>query len=153
MFNTMKIALCASITFTVEIKNVKENLEKMGHEVEIPFTASRILQGEIDLEKFLEDKAKNGDSKFRESVAQKSFADPIKRYFKIIKNSDAILVLNFDKNNIADYIGGNTFLEMGFAYVLDKPIYLYNAIPEMLYNDELEAMKPIVINHNLNMIK
>ena len=56
---------------------------------------------------------------------------------------------NFDKHNIQNYIGGNTFLEMGFAHILKKPIYLLNEIPEMSYTDELRAMQPIVIKGDL----
>jgi len=47
-----------------------------------------------------------------------------RRYYEIIKECDAILVLNLEKNKIKNYIGGNTFLEMGFAHVLNKKIYL-----------------------------
>jgi hypothetical protein len=32
-----------------------------------------------------------------------------------IRNSDAVLILNFDKPKNPGYIGGNTFLEMGIA--------------------------------------
>ena len=76
----------------------------------------------------------------------------IKRYYKIIQNSDAVLVLNFDKNGIKNYIGGNTFLEMGFAYVLNKPIYLVNPIPDMIYTDEIKAMQPKILNGDLGKI-
>lgn len=37
-----------------------------------------------------------------------------------ICGSDAILVLNYDKKGIKNYIGGNTLMEMGFAHVHDK---------------------------------
>ena len=49
-----------------------------------------------------------------------------------IKNMDAVLVLNFDKNTEGkiekNYIGGATFLEMYDAFRLNKKIYLYNDI-------------------------
>lgn len=76
----------------------------------------------------------------------------IKRYYKIIQNADAVLVLNFDKNDIKNYIGGNTFLEMGFAYVLNKPIYLLNPVPDMIYTDEIKAMQPKILNGDLGKI-
>jgi hypothetical protein len=58
------------------------------------------------------------------------------------------LVLNYTKNNI----GGNTFLEMGVAFHINKPIYLLNNIPELNYKEELLALKPIIINNNLKLI-
>jgi hypothetical protein len=68
--------------------------------------------------------------------------------------SDAILVCNFDKKGIKNYIGGNTLMEIGFAHVNDKKIFLYNPIPEDVpYVDEIKAMIDAVINNDLNLIK
>jgi len=50
------------------------------------------------------------------------------------------LVVNPDKNNVANYIGGNVFLEMGYAHILKKKIFLYNDIPAMPYADETRSM-------------
>jgi len=77
----------------------------------------------------------------------------IKWYHDSIKDSDAILVLNFDKNGVKNYIGGNTLMEMGFAHVNGKKIFLLNPIPEDLnYTDEIKAMADIVLNGDLNKI-
>jgi len=44
-------------------------------------------------------------------------------------------------------------MEIGFAHVLNQKIFLYNPIPNIdLYKTEIEAMKPIIINGNLNRI-
>ena len=72
--------------------------------------------------------------------------------FNLIKESDAVLVVNVDKNDIKNYIGGNTLLEMGFAHVLNKKIFLLNNIPDISYKDELRAMQPIVLNNDLSKI-
>ena len=119
----------------------------MGHKTEIPFTSMKIAKGELTMEQFLEEKEVNGDDAFR-----KQQDNLIKRYYDLIVAGDAILVVNVDKKGIKNYIGGNTFLEIGFAHVLGKPIYLLNDIPEMLYTDEIKAMQPIVINNNLNIL-
>jgi hypothetical protein len=145
----MKIAICSSVAFTNKIKEVADELVKLGHEVEIPFSAQKILNGDISLESFLDIKDKEGDMQFRNSATE----DLIKRYYNIIKNSDAILVINIDKNNIKNYIGGSVLMELGFAHVLEKKIYLLNPVPESSYRDEILAVKPIIINNNLNEIK
>lgn len=126
-----------------------DELVLRGHRVEIPLTSQRIISGEVDLRSFILEKDKNGDASFRESAALKIKDDVIGVYYKKIKAADAVLVVNPDKNGIANYIGGNTFLEMGFAHVLHKKIYLYNPIPEMSYSDEIRAMRPMVINGDL----
>lgn len=139
----MYIVICASIEFTPKIQEVAEALRVIGHSVDIPLTSEKILKGELTLEAFKKEKAQEGS-------IRKIQHDVIRRYFKIIQNSDAILVLNFTKNGIENYIGGNTFLEMGFAHVLDKHIFLYNPIPTLSYTDEIRAMQPMVLYGNLS---
>ena len=143
----MKIVICASISFTNKIKEVADYLSKKGYEIEIPFTSQRIINGEFTLEEFLNEKQKNGDGALR-----KIHDDLIKRYYEIIKNSDAVLVVNMDKKGIENYIGGNTLIEMAFAHVLDKKVFLLNPIPEISYKDEIMAMQPVILNSNLDGI-
>jgi len=144
----MKITICSSIDFTYEIKKVADKLKAIGYETEIPLTSQRILNGELTLEAFKREKKKNGDG----SIV-KIKDDVIRRYYELIKNSDAIVVINLEKNGNKNYIGGNTFLEIGFAHVLNKKIYLLNPIPEIGYKDEILAMQPIILNGDLNKIK
>ncbi|MEK7173034.1 MAG: hypothetical protein AAB723_00670 [Patescibacteria group bacterium] len=142
----MKIVICASISFTNKIKEVAKALSARGHIVEIPFGAQRIISGELTLEQFLNKKQASGDS------ALKIQNNLIKRYYEIIKNADAILVINIDKKGIVNYIGGNTLIEIAFAHVLDKKIFLLNPIPEISYKDEIIAMQPIILNGDLAKI-
>lgn len=69
-----------------------------------------------------------------------------------IEKSDAILVINYAKKGITNYIGGNTFLEIGLAFWLGKKIYLLNPIPDMDYMTEMYAMQPTVLNGDLTKI-
>ena len=83
-------------------------------------------------------------------LKQKYEQDAIREHWEVIQNSDKVLILNYDKHGIPGYIGGNSFLEMGFAYILRKPIYLLNPIPKMpYYETEIIAMKPVVLNGEL----
>ncbi len=142
----MKITICASLNFTNEIKDIANQLTEQGHEVIIPKTSEMILDGQISLEQIKKEK-QNG-----EIVNRAIKSNAIKYYFGKIKESETVLVLNFDKKGIKNYIGGNVFLEMGFAYVLDKKLFLLNEIPDMHYKDEIKAMQPIIINGDLDKI-
>jgi len=128
---------------------INEQLKTHGHICRLPYTTRRIMNQEHTLEEYLDEIKNNGDKKFREEAN----LDVIKEHYEFIKNSDAILAVNTDKNGIKNYIGGNVLMEIGFAYVLNKKIYFYNEIPEMQYTDELKAVKPIIINGDLNKIK
>jgi len=77
----------------------------------------------------------------------------IKFWHGLIKNGDAILVCNFDKNGVKNYVGSNTLMEIGFTHVNDKKIFLLNPIPEEVsYADEIKAMTDFVINGDLSKI-
>jgi hypothetical protein len=144
----MKIVICSSIDFTYEIKGISDKLVEIGHITELPLTSERILKGELTMEEFKAEKQKNGDGAFR-----KIKDDVIRKYYEKIKNADAILVANYNKKGIDNYIGGNTFLEMGFAHVLNKKIYVLNDIPEISYKDEILAMNPILLNGDIEDLK
>ena len=126
--------------FSRRMLEIRESLLEMGHIANTPpFT-----------EKYA--KLESPEKRHSESLENKIKHDLIRVYYNKIKNSDAVLVVNENKNNIESYIGGNSFLEMAFAYILNKNIYLLNNIPEMGYVDEIKAMQPIILNGDLEKI-
>ncbi len=136
----MIITICGSMQFHKEMINGKEVLEKAGHTVIIP---SGAYNEEVN-EAFM-----NTDE---EKINVKIEHDFIREHFRAIQESDVILVLNYDKNGIKGYIGGNTFLEMGYAFGLGKKIFLLNPIPRMDYLTEMHAMQPSVLSGDLAKI-
>jgi hypothetical protein len=70
----------------------------------------------------------------------------------VIRDNEAVLVLNFDKDDMKNYIGGATFLEMYDAFRLGKKIFMYNDIPEGILYDEIRGFDPIVLGGNLDKI-
>lgn len=141
----MNIMIAASSVFVKEMVQYKEKLEKLGHKNNLH--EHYIAQANGQMKDLV---TRMG----REHGSVKKEYDYIRYHFNEIKQSDAILVLNFDKNGIKNYIGANTFLEIGYAHVLNKRIYLLNEMPEQAYiKDELEAMDIVVINGDLIRIK
>ncbi len=137
----MKIILCGSLSKADDILRVKNELEKKGHDVEIP---EGVKRPEIRV---------TSNATISEKANIKIKYDLIKRYYKKIKKYDAVLVVHPEKNRIKGYIGGNTFIEMAFAHVLNKPLYCLHELPQMDYLPEMLAMKPIELNGNLDNIK
>ena len=137
----MKITICGSMRLSKEMLEMKHKLTKLGHEVILPRHTEEYAQ--LD----------TSDHMHNESVKNKINHDLIREYFKEIKEGDAILVINETLKGIENYIGGNSFLEIGFAHVLDKKIFLLNPIPEVGYKDEILAMQPVVLNGDLSKIK
>ena len=140
----MKILIICSKRFYDNIPNIKKELIKNDIEVFLlncyddPTTEERMWH--LGKDKHQEFKAKM-----------------YKQSEDTIKNMDAVLVLNFDKNTEGkiekNYIGGATFLEMYDAFRLNKKIYLYNDIPKGILYDEIEGFAPVIINGDLSNIK
>ena len=141
----MKITICGSVKFADKLVDIYRQLEALGHEPimhEDMFgiadgTAKELIDG-IDLD-------------HSEIKKKHNF---IKLWHNLIVSGDAILVCNFDKNGIKNYIGGNTLMEIGFAHTNDKKVFLLNPIPENVsYIDEIKAMTDVVIEGDLKKIK
>ena len=128
--------------FYREMKAVKEGLEVLGYDVLVPI--------EVKIDKVPLEALPNITDE--EKITAKIEYNFIREHFFKIQISEAVLVLNYEKNGIPGYIGGNTFLEMGYAFGLGKKIYLMNPVPRMDYAVEMHAMKPIVIHGDLGKI-
>jgi len=151
----MIITICSTIKFWPQILAVKKQLEEMGHEVlipphEVPNQAGEMIPVEeyFKIRKEMVEKGENIDWVWERKKEAMNW------HFEKVNKADCILVLNYEKNGIANYIGGNVLLEIGLAFWLKKPIYFINPIPtELSYTEELRGMQPIVINGNLTSIK
>lgn len=135
----MKICICCSLTFTDEVMLLASKLQKLGHEVMLPngITTNAIRQPDFNP---VEAKHDTG-------------YDAIRTHMDKIKTSDVVLLCNYSKNGIKNYIGANTFMEAGLAYYFHKPIYALYPLPHQDYiRDEIQAMDITVINGNLNHI-
>ena len=129
------------MAFAKEMIDAQKQLEKTGHVCFVPDGTYEYVENRVK---------KVGGS---EGAKRKIANDLIRKHYNLINNSDAILVLNYEKKRIRNYIGGNSFLEIGYAYILGKKIFLMNDIPEIeLIKQEIEAIQPIIINGNLNKI-
>lgn len=74
-------------------------------------------------------------------------------YFKKIaaSDTDAVLVINEEKNSSMNYIGANSFAEIAIAFYFNKKIFLLNDIYP-LYSDELIAWGVIPLFGNIENI-
>lgn len=140
----MRITICGSVKFAPRLVEIYYKLKKLGHEPLMHEDMFGLANGTA---KELNDR----NSEHWEIKRKYNF---IKWWHDCIKSGDAILVCNFDQNGIKNHIGGNTFLEIGFAHVLGKKVFLLNPIPEEVpYVDEIKAMVDVVLNGNLEKIR
>ena len=140
----MKIVICGSNLFKDKMIEFRNKLNEAGHEGIIHPDYDAFARGE---------KQEVWNQIQQDHAKAKKDNDYIKWYHDAIVSSDAVLVLNYDKNSIANYIGANTLMEMGLAFHLRKKIFLLNGIPDIGSKEEILGMQPIVINGDFSLIK
>ena len=138
----MKIMICASVTFAKSMLEVKEKLEKRGHTILISDDAPFYIESpETKLS-------------FEEELKLAQEQDILNKALDKVSQSDAIVVLNYEKNNIKGYLGTSVLMELAVAYHLKKKIFLLNEIDKTQnYALEVELINPIILNGDLNKIK
>ena len=136
----MKILILGSMSFTPEMILVGNELKKLKHQVTLPY--------------FIEDyqKCNSREEMHSNAVKNKLSHDLFKRYYGLIKEHDAILIINKKKKEIENYIGANSLIEMVFAHLLNKKIFLLGKIPEIDYIGEIKATNPIILDGDLTKI-
>ena len=141
------IAICSSANFYRQVVEVEAQLEKLGYKVIIPAIARKMkASGDYDVAR-VKTWFSNKDDYHKKTVL-------IRSHFEEVEASDSILVLNYAKHGIANYIGGNVLMEMAIAFYLHKPIFILNEIPEdSTFIEEINGMEPIILHGQLEKIK
>lgn len=122
----MIIRIVGSMVFYHQFEEAKKFLEDQGHQVILP-----------DPNPVPEPIPKEMKLKFMEVFNED------------LKKSDALLVMNYTKENNTHHIGTNTLMEIGMAFILKKKIFLLNPPPKHCQH-ELEAIGCQILNNNLN---
>jgi len=135
--------ICGSMTFSKEMLETKEKLEKMGHEIKIPSDAEDIVKGHHNHDDL--------EADYRHCVEE----DIMRKHFKFIEESDAVLILNYPKNNINGYVGTASLMEIGVAHHLNKKVFLLFHLPnrsKYRWVHEVRIIQPIILDGKLSMI-
>ncbi len=128
---------------------LKEELEHRGHNVLYPDIEFEMKGDDTSVGAFFD---RNGgvDVFPPEHNVWKKKGEAITKHFRKIDESDVILVTNYEKKGAEDYIGGNTFLEMGYAFGMGKMIFILNNLPtQSAYKEEMLGMQPIILGGDI----
>jgi len=135
----MKIFIICSKYFYDRVEAVRKSLEEKGHTIILPNSYE---------DPFIEERIKK--LSHEEHISWKR--EMLKLSEEKVRESEALLVLNYEKNGQKNYVGGATFLEMFKGFEFGKILYMYNPVPEGMLKDEIEGMSPLVINGDLEKI-
>jgi len=140
------IAICTSASFYKDCLDTAKELKKLGFKVRIPKTALIMKRrNNFNVDDYKTWFKNKDDYKLKKGL--------MKLHFKKIIESDAILVLNKEKNGIKGYIGGNTLMEMTIAFHYKKPIFIFNKISEKSnIKEEIYGLTPVFMLGDLRRI-
>ena len=125
----MKIGIIGSMQLTEDMYDIQSKLKKLGHDAYLTDLAKPFI-------------GKTDEEKERIKIYQKNNLNAIREFWNLMQGGESVLVVNKKRKGIENYIGGNTFLEMGFAHVLNQKIFLYNPIPEIdFYKNKTKNLK------------
>lgn len=141
------LTICSSANFYKQAADIQTELVKEGIKVLIPSNADKMkASGDYEVEHY---KTWLADSK---DYHRKAFL--MREHFDKVAEGDAVLVLNYEKRGVDNYIGGNVLMEMSLAFYLKKPIYIINDLPEdSPYLEEIIGMEPIILKGDLSKLK
>ena len=135
----MKILICCSKSFYDKVEQIKSILEEKGHEVILPNSYDNPGQEYEIMKRDPEEHARWKGEMFRLSERK-------------IMESDAILVLNYEKNGQQNYVGASTLIEMYDAFRHNKSIFMINPIPQNILQDEIKGFNPMIIDGDLKKV-
>jgi len=141
------------MAFYNQFSELKRKLEEMGHTVVAPELEFETKDDDTSVGSFFD---RNGgvDAFPPDHDVWKKKGKAITAHFRKIDDSDCVLISNYKKKGVSDYIGGNTFLEIGYAYGLGKKIFILNNLPQTsVFKEEILGMQPIVLKGNLEAIR
>lgn len=140
------ITICSSANFYRQAVAIQDQLEALGYKILLPATAKRMKEsGDFDVSHY---KTWFGDKNdYHKKTAL------MLGHFDEVAKGDAILVLNYEKHGVANYIGGNVLMEMALALYLKKAIFILNEIPEeSAFLEEIIGMNPVVLHGDIQAL-
>lgn len=147
------------MAFYAEMQEAEERLRACGHEVVIPRLALEVPESyagggnTVYFGQYIEEQG--GIDAFPAGHELWDLKEgAIRDHYRKIEWGEAILVVNHEKRGVNGYIGGNTLIEIGVAFYLQKPIFLLHPVSsDLSYKQEIMGMKPVVLEGDLEKIK
>jgi nucleoside 2-deoxyribosyltransferase len=129
------IVICGSMKLKQKMSEVENKLKDLGFQVLLP------------------NMTETGDYASMTEKEQYQFKNRmITDHFNKIRQGDAVLILNDRLKDTDNYIGANSFLEIGFAFSLGKKIFILNDLPQQPNTVEIGGMLPVCLKGDLTKI-
>lgn len=130
------VALCGSMQHAPLWLKVVDELRANGLTVSAP----EMTEESIDWKNLPEEEVVERKGRFA------------RRHFANIALAKCVLVCNYEKNDVADYVGSSSLMELTAGFVYEKPLFLLNPVPFQDSREEILALEPTVLNGDLSLL-
>lgn len=142
-----KLAVCSSASFYKAVIELSYKLEELDVDVVLPKTAQKMKREGRENDEAATDWSSS-------PIGYHGKALLIREHFDEIAECDAILVTNYEKHDMQNYIGPNVLMEMAVAFFLKKPIYVLNDQPDdSPLIDEILGLEPVFLKGDTQKLK
>jgi len=132
----MKLCLSGRMTSIEQIEKLSDLLNSLGHETSVPsrgtepHMAERLAQAQTHEKKaiFVED------------------------HLEKIRESDGVVIANFDKNGVSGYVGPSALMEAAMAYALGKQLFVLNDPSDGTVDSNLSSLGAIKLSGDYRLI-
>lgn len=140
------ITICSSVACYGKAFEIEDQLKTLGMDVLLPMSAEEMNEtGDFCVE--------SSKTWFENPADFYKKTDYMRDHLRKIDKGDAVLITNFEKDGVSGYIGGNVLLEMFYAWLHGKPVYVLHPVPEDLpLYEEVIGLNPIILNGNIKEI-
>lgn len=140
------ITICSSAHFYKQAVAIEEQLRAMGYTVIIPSVAYKMKEsGDYDVSHY--------KTWFADASDYGKKAALMRAHFEKVAQGDAVLVLNYEKHGVPNYIGGNVLMEMSLGFYLKKPVFVLHEIPEASpFEEEIKGLGSIPLHGRLEVL-
>ena len=140
------ITICSGAAFYRQAIDIQDQLSKLGLKLSYPPTTTRMKEsGDFDVSHY--------KTWFADANNYHKKAQLMRTHFAEVEKGDAILVLNYEKHGVQNFIGGNVLMEMSLAFWLNKPIFIINEVPEdSAFEEEIRGTEPILLHGGVSTL-
>jgi nucleoside 2-deoxyribosyltransferase len=134
------ITICSSAAFYRHVNELQDKLEALGYRVIVPSVATKMREsGNYTVSDY--------KTWYENDQDWHKKAQLMRAHFDAVTKADAILVVNDTKHGVDGYIGPNVLMEMGLAFVQQKPIFVLNSIAhDMPIYEEVMGMGSVILS-------
>ena len=136
MRSTVKLCLSGSMTSIDEMVPLSALLDALGHQVLVPSRGTEPRMAK----------------RLAQAGTHERKAIFVEDHLEKIRESDAVVIANFEKDGVNGYVGTSALMEAAMAYALGKRLYVLNTPAVDGVESDLSSLGAVQLNGDYGLI-